>query len=166
METATHITLAGQRAIPIGITSSWVQGRLERAGATLLAMRLPKTGPSGLKGYWPDLVRDSFIDMPSDSELRAGIPDAKAVSQMDEALEWVLLIPAHLPKVRRVVHLRLLVDPVTERHRINWTKVAKILHCSPNSAKSWHEKGLALIVRGLKLNPTLMKVSNTTSKTY
>ena len=166
METATHIALAGQRAIPLGVTSGWVQGRLERAGATLLAMRLPKTGPSGLKGYWPDLVRDSFIDMPSDSEGRAGVPDARAVSAMDEALEWVLLIPEHLPKVRRAVHLRLLLDPVTEKHRFNYSKIARILHCSPNTAQSWHEKGLGFITRGLRLNPTLMQVNNATLKTY
>ncbi len=155
MGKAPGIALAGSGTVSMGVTREWVLDNLELAGMTLAAMRLHRVGPAGIKGYWPEILHDDFIDMPKGLATRAALPGSREISHMDLVLRWVGLIPPDKAHLRRAVNLRLIVDPISGRSLVSWTKIGKILRCNRLTAKSWHEQGIGLITRGLKITPTL-----------
>ena len=125
-----------------------VVARLEEAGATLLA--LPQTGFStAARGYWPDMVRDSFIDLPSAERGRAVTPDAARISRMEEAFGWLGFIPAHRTALRRIVGYRALVNPLTDRHVFPWRRIGKRIGADHRAVQRWHGQAISMIVAAL-----------------
>jgi hypothetical protein len=80
---------------------------------------------------------------------RPAIPGAAQITRMDEALSWVALIPSDKMVLRRVVHARCLVHPVTDRHRYTWKQLARSLGADARAVQRWHEQAINLIVRGI-----------------
>ncbi len=128
--------------------AAFVVARLEEAGATLLA--LPQMGFStAARGYWPDMVRDSFIDLPSAERGRPVTPDAARISRMEEAFGWLGFIPAHRMALRRIVGYRALVNPLTDRHMFPWRRIGKRIGADHRAVQRWHGQAVGMIVAAL-----------------
>ena len=120
--------------------------RLEHAGRTLLA--LPNTGPSTrLVQSGLDWVRDAG-GTPR-GRLRPPIPSPADITDMDEALAWIPLIPQDRVVLRRIVGARSLVDPLNERHLYSWRRLALAVGADHKAVRRWHTQGIALILRCL-----------------
>ncbi len=115
---------------------------------TLLA--LPQSGFStAARGFWPDMLRDSFIDLPALGPARAPVPPAERISRMDEAWAWLRFIPQDRYVLRRIVGMRALVHPFTERHVHPWRKLGRALGADHRAVQRWHADGIDLVVTAL-----------------
>lgn len=152
------------RSIATQYDAEFVIYRLEEAGSTLLS--LPPDGyPAGWRTYWPKMVYGAELAYGDEVALRrASIPSAAKITRMDEAWRWLNLIPAGDPRhgaaelhsphggvlLRKIVLMRALVHPVTERHRWSWRKIGTVLGANHKSVKAWHAKGVDSIVFALR----------------
>lgn len=124
--------------------------RLEDAGATLLA--LPGRGclPAGYRTAWPEVVVDAaeaYFD--AHGQVRAPVPNARRVTQMDEAFGWLRLLPPDRIAHRRILLLRALTSPITGRHRHSWRGIGDMLGWDYRAVQRWHAQGIDWIVQGL-----------------
>lgn len=120
---------------------------LEWAGERLLALRISNPYPASYRVVWPEFARNPREAYGYGStRVRPAIPDARAIDTMDKILAWILLIPS--PRHRRVVQLRSLINPTTQRHKYTWAQIAADPHvCSaPLSARRWHSEGINILV--------------------
>lgn len=123
--------------------------RLERAGATLLALRV--------RGYSTEVamrrhevVREAVESYGwQDETIRPAVPNARAVAAMDEAFGWLAFIPDSDFVARRVVSARSLVDPVTDRYLFSWYRLGRALRMHTNTVQARHERGVEIICRRL-----------------
>jgi hypothetical protein len=128
--------------------------RLEAAGATLLALRL-SAGPRGHRSGWPDYVRDAMESYGWENAhgesppLRAAIPSASDITAMDEAFSWIGHIPGDRVVLRRIIHARALVNPLTDRHLFSWRRVGRLVGADHRAVQRWHDQAITLIWRAL-----------------
>lgn len=130
-------------------TAEWVLARLEEAGATLLSM--PNTGHStrlrmGTLRPLPD-AEDALHA--ASGPVRAPVPSAANVDRMDQAFVWVSLIPEAKFVLRRVVHARALVNPLTGKHLFAWRRLAATVGADHKAVQRWHAQGIDIIVAAL-----------------
>ena len=139
-------------------TTELVVARLEAAGRTLLA--LPGTGYStGLRVSRLEIVRSALEAFGVEcGPVRAAVPSAAAISEMDEALGWISLIPVETVArgrpgggniLRRIVGARALVGPVTERHIYSWRRLGGVLGADHKAVQRWHAQAIGVIVARL-----------------
>lgn len=123
--------------------------RLEEAGATLLA--LPGSG-------WSTRLRSSSLEIVraaiesygwTAKRIRPPVPSAARITQMDEAMGWIPLIPLDRYVLRRIVGARSLVHPITERHLYPWRRLAAAIGADHKAVQRWHVQGIDLIVARL-----------------
>jgi hypothetical protein len=135
------------------IDADYVVYRLEEAGATLLA--LPDTGYSTrLRTSSLEIVRTALEAYGwTDARIRPAVPSADKITRMDEAMNWVPLIPPDRYVVRRVVGARSLVHPITDRHLFAWRRLGKALGADHKAVQRWHAQGIAMIVTALNAAP-------------
>lgn len=135
-----------------------VVARLEAAGRTLLA--LPGTGYStGLRVSRLEIVRSALEAFGAEcGPVRPAVPSAAQISQMDEALGWISLIPVDTVArgrpsgghvLRRIVGARALVGPITERHIYSWRRLGGVLGADHKAVQRWHAQAIGLIVAAL-----------------
>lgn len=139
-----------------------VRRRFEAAGRTLLALPMPQRAlPQDARSRWPDPVRgmqDAFFALVGASDqikedhaaLRHDVraaPSARAVAEMDEALQWLWLIKD--PRKRRLCMARALVHPVSERHIVSYGKLGRIYGLHRDTMRIWHDQALAEIAMAL-----------------
>ncbi len=135
-----------------------VIARLEAAGRTLLA--LPGTGYStGLRVSRLEIVQSALEAFGAEcGPVRAAVPSAAQISQMDEALGWISLIPVETVArgrpggghvLRRIVGARALVGPVTERHIYSWRRLGGVLGADHKAVQRWHAQAIGVIVTAL-----------------
>lgn len=125
-----------------------VIARLEEAGMTLLA--LPSRGPStALRQSRLDVMASAEAYGWSSATLRPSVPSAARISRMDEAWQWLTLIPPDRVVLRRIAGARALVHPITERHVYSWRKLAALVGADHKAMQRWHAQAIALIVAGL-----------------
>ena len=139
-----------------------VRSRLEGAGRTLLSLPMPKGEmPQDARSRWPDLVRgmqDNFLALVGASDqikadhaaLRHDVrmaPSARAVAEMDEALQWLWMITD--ARKRRLCMARALVHPVSGRHVVSYGKLGRIFGLHRDTMRIWHERALAEIAKSL-----------------
>jgi hypothetical protein len=131
------------------IDAAFVTGRLEEAGAALLA--LPNTGwTTKLRTTNLEIVRIAMDDYgAADKRIRPPVPSASEISRMDEALGWILLIPIERHVLRRIVGARSLVNPMTERHLFPWRRLAAAMGADHKAVQRWHAEGIKRIVAAL-----------------
>lgn len=131
------------------LDATYVTWRLEEAGATLLA--LPGTG-------WSTRLRTSSLEIVrtaiesygwTEQRVRPPVPQAAAISRMDEAMGWISLIPIDRYVLRRIVGARSLVHPVTERYLFPWRRLGAALGADHKAVQRWHAEGIGLIVSAL-----------------
>lgn len=136
------------------MTAEEVLARLEEAGAILLAMNCGRAGPASLTAQsqgWPVVHEAIEAYGWSGMRVRPGLPDARSISRMDEALGWIGLIPQQNYVLRRIVGARALVSPLTGRHLFTWRRIAEMLGAKPRAVRTWHARGIALIVAALSV---------------
>ncbi len=132
---------------PIDATS--ITARLEQAGMTLLA--LPGSGWSTrLKSSNLEIVRTAAESYGwSTQRIRPPVPSAARISEMDEVLGWISLIPLERYVLRRIVGARSLVNPLTEKHLFPWRRLGAVLGADHKAVQRWHREGIGLIVKAL-----------------
>ncbi len=138
------------RAPEAPIDATYVTRRLEEAGTALLCM--PSTG-------WTTKLRTSNLEVVraamdsygwgEEKKVRPPVPSAAEITRMDEAMGWLLLIPADRYVLRRIVGARSLVNPLTERYLFPWRRLAAALGADHKAVQRWHGEGIGLIVAGL-----------------
>lgn len=145
---------SGVRAVCHGggimLSAEDLVARLEAAGATLLAM--PTRGYSTrLRTMHFDVVHTALDaygwQAPS---LRPPMPDARAISDMDEVFSWLALIPEQKYLLRRILGARALVHPLTYRHLYPWRKLAGLLGADHKSVQRWHGQGVGILLDELR----------------
>lgn len=130
--------------------------RLEHAGKTLLAMRETGFSPNiKLKRY--DVVRTVWENYSSAAPaVKPPAPSAADLRLMDEALDWILLIPDTMLPIRKVVTARIWVHPLNDRYLYSWRRIAAQMHADHKQIQRWHEKGITTIKK------TLARITQTT----
>jgi hypothetical protein len=151
-------------ATPI-IDADFVVYRLEEAGRTLLA--LPGTGcaPAGYGNGWPAVVREHIEAYGWETaQNRPATPNADCITRMDEALGWIVhikLTTAHPGAAdqfsqhggafkRKLVLMRALVHPITERHQWSWRRIGKQYGVSHEAVRQWHGRAIDEIVKAIR----------------
>lgn len=118
---------------------------------TLLALPLQGLGPKLRRVRWPDVsLEEGRGGSASGTRLRPPAPSAAEISRMDEAFGWIGLIPQDRIVLRRIVHARSLVSPLTGRHLYSWRKLGVLLGADHKAVQRWHSDGLGLILRRLR----------------
>jgi hypothetical protein len=128
-----------------------IEARLEHAGAVLLALPATGTRPAGYRCGMPPIVRElseSYGWEPS--RIRPPVPSPGDIDRMDEALNWLSLIPADRYVLRRIVAARCLIAPLTGRHLYSWRQLGRVLGADHRAVQRWHADGIRCIARGLR----------------
>lgn len=136
------------------MTAEEVLARLEEAGAILLALGGGRAGPAKLTAQsqgWPVVHEAIEAYGWSGMRVRPAVPDARSISRMDEALGWIGLIPHQNYVLRRIVGARVLISPLTGRHLFTWRRIAEMLGAEPRAVRTWHARGIAMIVAGFRM---------------
>ena len=128
-------------------TAGYINRRIEHAGATLYCMRIKDPRPLLAQGR-QDIVRGYMEDMPSTiPTVRLPRPSARDVTLMDEALDWIRLIPNSTS--RRLISLRSQYHPITERVEHSWRACGKAMGIDHKTAESWHRKAIGILTIAL-----------------
>lgn len=99
---------------------------LEWSGATLLALQLSSPSPKGVRSNWPEYAQEAATAYGYTPErLRAPTPRSEQIELMDKILVLPEFIDDSLQ--RRIVHARLLVTPVSNRHVYSYPRLARFL---------------------------------------
>ena len=129
--------------------------RLEEAGATLLA--LPGS-------CWSTRLRTSSLEIVrtaiesygwSTNHIRPPLPSPARITEMDEAMGWISLIPVERYVLRRIVGARSLVHPITGRYLFPWRRIAGAIGADHKAVQRWHAQGIELIVAHLNKRPVV-----------
>ena len=125
-----------------------VQDWLEWAGSKLLALRIPSPAPKGPHIAWPEYASSPDGYGYTKNTLRAAAPTRFEITLMDE----ILLLPNLIPDItlRRIVHARALVAPVSLRYVYSWPKIAVMVHSDRKAVARLHTKGLRCIAKALR----------------
>ncbi len=126
--------------------------RLEKAGATLMAMRDCGYSPRLAQPRY-DVVRKLFHDEALELRMRLPKPTGQDIDLMDEAFGWVLRIPENRLAIRRVVHARALRHPLTDRYVYSWRRIALTIGSEHKAVQRMHEHGIKIILRGFTNAP-------------
>jgi len=128
-------------------TAGYVVRRIEHAGATLYCMRIKNPRPLLAQGR-VDIIRNYMEDMPATAPvLRLPTPSARDVTLMDEALDWIRLVPTGTS--RKLISMRSQFHPITERVRHSWRACANAMGIDHKTAESWHRKAIGLLAIAL-----------------
>jgi hypothetical protein len=145
------------------IDADFVKYRLEEAGKCLLSLPGGRVGPAQLSaqsyGFVSEIVEGSGF-VPRN---KVAVPDAATVTRMDEALAWLPLIDT--VAIRRIVAMRCLVSPVTDRHLHTWRSIGLKIEASHTQAQTMHGDGVQTIVRALK-EVRRARIAGTKAKPY
>lgn len=115
---------------------------LEWAGGRLVALPSNRIKPAGYRVFWPDFSNDIYqiLEARKILSIRALAPSAEDIDLMDRILTLPARIEDH--KRRRVIQMRLLIHPVTQRHLRTWVQVAEAEHTSVFKVQSLHSAAL------------------------
>lgn len=127
-----------------------VAHRLDQAGRTLMCM-YTSGRPRGFTTAWPDYPYErmdyaNWHGMPEQKFPRA---TKKQVDMMHEVLDsW-------MPKItsidqRRIVQMRMLINPITDKHLYSWRRIGRKLHMDHKRVKRECEQ--AIVEMAFKLH--------------
>lgn len=93
-----------------------IADRLEQAAYTL--RRLPRVTVDGYKSNWPSTVNEFHEAYGyNEATMRLGPPSARHITEMDEALRWMLLLNDDPEYTRKLVWLR--------ANRVRWKRITQ-----------------------------------------
>jgi hypothetical protein len=105
---------------------------------------------TGLRVSRAEILREAMEAYDGEpAPIRPPAPSARHISEMDEALAWLGLIPPDRLLLRRIVAARSLVNPLTGRPVCSWRRLGKIFGADHKAVKRWHGDGIGLIVAAL-----------------
>ena len=114
---------------------------LEWAGATLLSMPISSPTPRGPRVAWPEFAQDARNAYGyTASTMRAPLPRSREIDLMDDILALISIVGD--TKTRRILHLRALVTPVSNRYVYSWVKLAVMFNSDRRAVAYIHTKGL------------------------
>jgi hypothetical protein len=87
------------------------------------------------------------------AEARRLPPSAREIHLMDEACQWLGMIPDSKVDQRRVVAIRMLFNDDRGRPVVSYRRVAERLRTSAVIAGRWNGEGLRIIALALNRNP-------------
>ena len=120
---------------------------LEWAGLRLEAISVGKIKPAKPGVIWPEYSQDKFqvLEFRGSNSPRSSGPSSAEIPIMDE----ILLLPGLCSDklTRRIIHRRLLINPVSGRYKYRWDEVANYLEMKISSAKFKHKRGLEEIIK-------------------
>lgn len=123
--------------------ASW----LEWASARLLATPSEKIKPRAPGCLWPEYSQDKFeiIEFRARIALRALAPSSDEIPIMDE----ILLLPnlCKDPTNRRIIRMRSLVNPLTNRYLYKWPAISKELTLKTYECRRRYGSGLDEMAR-------------------
>lgn len=130
-----------EREISASILENW----LFWAGSRLVALPTERIFPTEPRVCWPDYSVERFqiLEFRRNNRIRVSPPSKDEIPIMDEILLFPNLCCFILR--RRVIHLRLLTNPVTLNPINSWNKVSKTLATSVPRSKRLYYSGLAEI---------------------
>jgi len=152
---------------PADFDAAYVTARLEEAGATLMSLRERGCFPAQYRAFWPETLQVETEDEPvhigrfdglhsaGNTDLPRLRPSARSISEMDEALGWVAVLPWTTPlqwQARRLVHLRALVWPNSDRadpHVWTWRRLGKLFDVHNETVRDRHARAVDLMVARL-----------------
>jgi hypothetical protein len=128
----------------------FVKAHLAAAGGTLIALPATGTMPSRYRVAWPEIVRsvEDLAEKIEGDDGRPATPTAQAISEMDAAIAWVALL-GNATQTRRLVWLRLMVNPLTDRYIWSWRKLEDRIGLNKDTLMRRHANGLDRIVTRL-----------------
>jgi hypothetical protein len=130
------------------ITENELIHLLEWAGSKLLQIPIKNPKPAEGGVYWPQIIPEETDkkswDKNSPRPLKLGMPSLSEQKLMDEILNLVLTVNDVIK--RRIIHARLLVNPVTNHNCYSWKQIALILNVSPKTCYNFFKRGLSEII--------------------
>jgi hypothetical protein len=137
-------------------TAEHVVSRMQEAGSTMMALRVPGCWPASYKVAWPDVVRDFWEAYgQTDSGAVRVRPTASAIAEMDEAMAWLLFIPPNNIALRRIVWARSLLHPGHGGYLHSWRSIGRLVELDRTTVQHWHQRGVAMIVARLNRQPDM-----------
>lgn len=123
---------------------------LEQAGKTAMAM--PNTGFSTrIRVRQVEIIREAIEGYGwTEPTIRMPVPSSQRIDQMDHIYGWLEYIPADRYVLRRIVGMRSLLSPRTDRHILPWGAIARGLGADHSAVKRWHAQGIVMITRALR----------------
>ena len=139
--------------LPAGVEyvdAAYVTRRLEAAGTTLMCLPANGTAPAALKAAWPEIVRSALeISTFPDGHPRPPRPSAQAITAMDEAFTWLALLGNGAVQTKRLLWMRLMIWPMSDKHLFSWRKIAKSTGLHRDVLTLRHARGIDRIVTRL-----------------
>ena len=132
------------------VDAPYVIGRLEKAGQTLIALPGTGTRPAAYRVMWPEFWT-AVEDMAAAEKTRYPVPSAAAITAMDEAFRWIELIPLASIRTRQLILLRLLVQPISDKHVWSWRKLEGRFGMGKDALILRHGRGIGRIVTLLNM---------------
>jgi hypothetical protein len=139
------IALSQPQASTQILTEDEVRLWLEWAGSKLLAMHITSPYPREPSAAWPAYVQEAIVAYGySNIRLRPPQPTKLEIDLMDE----ILYLPSLAQDVTtlRILQVRSLVTPVSNRYLYSWTKIAHLLHSDKRNIQRKYRNGLGEIV--------------------
>lgn len=135
-------------------TADFVKAHLVSAGTTLLCLPHTGTRPAGFRTAWPEVAHnfwEAYQDDLSDRPMRFPRASSGAISAMDYVFRvWVPLVGTpHAVQTRRIILLRSLMNPLTERHMWSWRRLQERTGLNRDTLAIWHGRGIDRIVTRL-----------------
>lgn len=117
-----------------------VRARLEEAADTMRRLKVSWTRPPKLRAVWPDVVHEYWEAFGvGEPDVKISPPSPKAISRLDETLNWILLIDD--PRLRRVVWAK--------AHKIGMKRIGQKFGVSRESVRRWYNQAIDEIVVAL-----------------
>lgn len=111
---------------------------------TLLALHVSGLRPAGFRSNLPAQPSST-----ADTERFVAAPSPRHIRDMDQALDWVRMIPQEQLVLRKIVLARMLTSPRNEKPVHSWRALGQMFGCSHVAAKSWWIRGVEMIVARL-----------------
>jgi hypothetical protein len=122
------------------LTMVAIADRLEEAAHTL--RRLPKVTVQGFKSNWPAVISEFHEAYGyNDAEVRLGPPTARHITEMDEALSWMMLLTVEPEYLRKLVWLR--------ANRVRWKRIESRFGFSRTKLHTDYRNALMTMLVGL-----------------
>jgi len=130
------------------VDTAYVTARLEAAGATLMALPAHGAAPAGIRSAWPDIVRSVWDAYKAERQglMRPPRPSGAAIDAMDEAFAWISLLGPQAIHSERLIWMRLMVWPLSGKHRFSWRKIAEITGLHRDVLVLRHRRGIERMV--------------------